>query len=244
MADHPIDELALTALRYAAGDLPPPQAEEFEGRMAADQEAREALGEAIRLSAAALHQPVPAPDPLFRVAVREALRPTVISRLFPRRPYRGHPLAWAGLGAAVAVGLFVFGVELAGPAGEPESVQAPAAAVPTTPATSPEVLAVRPHSPASAASSPETVLPAAGSLANNLPAAHSGTTSGIVPGPAADARDMSAATPSGPAIAADPEAPGTGVAPPPRSHPKAGLPAPSPSPSLVMPGGDWSDWQP
>ena len=44
--------------------------------------------------------------------VRDTLRPTVLSWLFPRRPYRGHPLAWAVLGGAVAAGLTALGVWL------------------------------------------------------------------------------------------------------------------------------------
>jgi hypothetical protein len=106
------DDLPLTALRYAAGDLPAAAAAAFEDRLAHDQAAQEALGEAIRLSAAALDRPALAPDPLVREAVREALRPTLLSWLFPRRPYRGHPLAWAGLGGVVAAGLTALGVWL------------------------------------------------------------------------------------------------------------------------------------
>jgi hypothetical protein len=124
----PTDELPLTALRYAAGELPPAEAAAFEVRLGHDQTAREALGEAIRLSAAALDRPAPAPDPLVREMVREALRPTVLSWLFPRRPYRGHPLAWAGLGGAAAAGLTALGVWLgdppADPIGPPEIVDA------------------------------------------------------------------------------------------------------------------------
>lgn len=95
-------DLALVALRYAADELTPAEAELFEARLAVDQEAREALGEAVRLSAAASGVPAPAPDPLVRQAARERLHPTWAARLFPRRPYRGHPLAWAGVGGAVA----------------------------------------------------------------------------------------------------------------------------------------------
>src|SRR5918995_5489293 len=112
MRERLADDLSLTALRYAAGELPPAEAIAFEARLGHDQTAREALGEAIRLSAAALDRPAPAPDPLIREAVRDALRPTVLSWLFPRRPYRGHPLAWAVLGAAVAAGLTALGVWL------------------------------------------------------------------------------------------------------------------------------------
>ena len=130
----PTDELPLIALRYAAGELPPAEAAAFDARLAHDQEAREALGEAIRLSAAALDRPAPAPDPLVREAVREALRPTLLAWLFPRRPYRGHPLAWAGLGGAVAAGLTALGVWLGDPptdpTGPPEIVDAAPSANP------------------------------------------------------------------------------------------------------------------
>lgn len=117
--DLPTDGLPLTALRYAAGELPPAEAAAFEVRLAHDQAAREALGEALRLSAAALDRPAPAPDPLVREVVRDMLRPTLASWLFPRRPYRGHPLAWAGLGGAVAAGLTALGVWLGDPPADP-----------------------------------------------------------------------------------------------------------------------------
>jgi hypothetical protein len=130
----PTDELALTALRYAAGDLPPADAAAFEDRLAHDQEAREALGEAIRLSAAALDRPTPAPDPLVREVVREALRPTVFSWLFPRRPYRGHPLTWAGLGGVVAAGLTALGVWL----GDQPDDGTPAPTADVTPLANPD----------------------------------------------------------------------------------------------------------
>jgi hypothetical protein len=94
--------LAVTALRYAAGDMTPADAEAFEARLADDQPARDALAEAVRLSAAASGLPSPTPDPLVRVAVAERLNPTWVTRVFPRRPYRGHPAAWASLGGAVA----------------------------------------------------------------------------------------------------------------------------------------------
>lgn len=99
--------LAVTALRYAAGDMTPADAEMFEARLADDQTARDALAEAVRLSAAASGLPAPTPDPLVRVAVAERLNPTWASRLFPRRPYRGHPAAWAALGGGVAALLTV-----------------------------------------------------------------------------------------------------------------------------------------
>jgi hypothetical protein len=80
-----------TALRYAAGDLSPAEADAFEARLAADQDARDALAEAVRLSAAAIGQKPPAPDPSVRAASRARL---------VWRDYRGHPLAWVALGAA------------------------------------------------------------------------------------------------------------------------------------------------
>jgi hypothetical protein len=104
--------LALIALRYAAGELDPAEVEMFESRLGGDQEARDALAEAVRLSAAASGVAEPTPDPLLREAVRERLRPTWWTRLLPRRPYRGHPAAWVGLGglsaALLAVGIMSF----------------------------------------------------------------------------------------------------------------------------------------
>lgn len=99
----PVDaELSVAALRYAAGDMAPAEAEAFEARLGSDQTARDALAEAVRLSAAASGSPNPAPDPLTRQAVAERLYPTWLSRLFPRRPYRGHPAVWAVLGGGIA----------------------------------------------------------------------------------------------------------------------------------------------
>lgn len=82
--------LAATALRYAAGDLSPTEVEAFERLLAENQDARDALSEAVRLSAAALGRPSPAPDRSSRARVRARLGLT----------YRG-PLTWSALGAAV-----------------------------------------------------------------------------------------------------------------------------------------------
>jgi hypothetical protein len=116
-------DLALLALRYAAGVLPPAEVESFESRLGTDQAARDALAEAVRLSAAASGMPAPAPDPLVRVAATERLRPTWLTRLFPRRPYRGHPLAWAGIGGTVAASVVVLGAVYWN--AEPEYVSVP-----------------------------------------------------------------------------------------------------------------------
>ena len=111
------DPLALEALalRYAAGDLSKARASAFEARLADDQDARDALSEAVRLSAAALGQSPPAPDRSFRALIRDRLRP--LNRWSPRwltrRAYRGHPLAWGGLGAGVAAAAAILGLSLA-----------------------------------------------------------------------------------------------------------------------------------
>jgi hypothetical protein len=96
------DMLSLTALKYAAGDMGSVDEAAFELKLAEDQEAREALSEAVRLSAAAVGQPM-TPDPLFREAVIEQAKPSnsLIGRLFARRPYRGHPLTWTATGATM-----------------------------------------------------------------------------------------------------------------------------------------------
>lgn len=101
-APTPAPELAMLALRYAAGDLPAKEATAFEERLADDQPARDALAEAIRLSASAVGQPPPVPSGAVRIGVRDRLFPTWLTRLFPRRSYRGHPAAWATLGGTVA----------------------------------------------------------------------------------------------------------------------------------------------
>jgi anti-sigma-K factor RskA len=108
----PDPTLSSTALRYAAGDLSPADCAAFEVRLASEQEARDAVAEAIRLSAAALHQPPPAPDPSFREAIRERLLGLTPGWL-RRRAYRGHPITWTALGAVVVAACTVIGLALA-----------------------------------------------------------------------------------------------------------------------------------
>ncbi len=105
--------LALTALRFAAGDLPPEQAAAFAEQMTTDPAAQDALERAFRLSAAALGQPPPTPECSVRDAVADHVRRPLLSRWLPHRRYRGHPLAWVGVGGAVAAGLAVVGIWLA-----------------------------------------------------------------------------------------------------------------------------------
>ena len=95
-------DLQATALRYAAGDLSAAEAAAFEQLLAEDQNARDALSEAVRLSAAALGQASPAPDRSFRSRIRARLGLS----------YRG-PLAWASLGAAVAAACALVAVSAA-----------------------------------------------------------------------------------------------------------------------------------
>jgi anti-sigma factor RsiW len=128
----PEPTLQSTALRYAAGDLTPGESTAFEERLAGDQEARDAVAEAIRLSAAALHQAPPAPDRSFRAAIRERLR---------RRASRGHPIAWAAAGAAAVAACAVIVMALV-KRGEPEqNVEA------AMPASTPEPRAVVAQAP-------------------------------------------------------------------------------------------------
>jgi hypothetical protein len=98
-------DLSLTALRYAAGDLDSVDEAAFEQTLAADPAAQDALCEAVRLSAAAAGQPEPRPDSLSQSVVAERLRPTWLSCVLARRPYRGHPVTWTTIGASVAIGL-------------------------------------------------------------------------------------------------------------------------------------------
>jgi hypothetical protein len=124
--------LQATALRYAAGDLTPLEAAAFEARLAHDQEARDALGEAVRLSAAALGQAPPEPHRSFRAAIRERLVGWCPAWL-ARRAYRGHPLAWAGVGAVAVAACTLVGLSLADREPAPGEQLAPAAAVAPAP---------------------------------------------------------------------------------------------------------------
>ena len=140
---HPEPNLQATALRYAAGDLTPAEASEFEALLAVDQRARDALSEAVRLSAAALGQSVPAPDRSLRAAIRERLLgccPTWLAR----RAYRGHPLAWAGLGAVAVAACTVIGLALA----ERTHPAAPVASGQASPGSGAIALAPEPHTAA------------------------------------------------------------------------------------------------
>lgn len=97
-----VADLALQAFLYASAELDDPEREVFERLLGQDQAAREALAQAVQLSLSAAG-PAPRPDPAYRQCVRDRLRPSWWRKLLGRRTYRGHPLLWAGLGAAAAV---------------------------------------------------------------------------------------------------------------------------------------------
>jgi hypothetical protein len=110
VADH-LDPMLLQnmALRYAARDLNPGETADFESQLATVQEARDALSEAVRLSAAALGQTPPAPHYTLRAAIHDRLLGWYPAWL-ARRSYRGHPLAWAGLGAVAVAACTLIGL--------------------------------------------------------------------------------------------------------------------------------------
>jgi hypothetical protein len=97
--------LALQALMYASGASDRVEADAFENRLAADQHAREALCRAVELVSSCSGAGAVRPDPAYRESVRRRLtvQSGVLGRLLGPRLYRGHPAAWAALGAGVAV---------------------------------------------------------------------------------------------------------------------------------------------
>lgn len=120
MPEPATDPLALeaTALRYAARSLAPRDAAAFESRLAEDQCARDALSEAVRLSAAALDQDAPSPGAGFRRAIRNRL----VSRF--------SPAAWIGLGAGAVAAAALFAIQIADRGEVKQAAAEPVAAVP------------------------------------------------------------------------------------------------------------------
>jgi hypothetical protein len=133
MPDHYSDEtevsLAFRALLYASGEMDPAEAAAFEARLGEDQAAREALCQAVQVAHAGL-QPL-RPDPAYRERVRQRVqqRPGLWRWLTGRRFYRGHPLAWSGLGAAAAV-LLMLGGRGDSPSARPDPARPEVAAKP------------------------------------------------------------------------------------------------------------------
>ncbi|HKB38130.1 MAG TPA: hypothetical protein VKD72_16910 [Gemmataceae bacterium] len=112
-------DLALQAFLYASAELDDEQRAAFEQLLGQDQAARDALAQAVPLTLSPA-SPAPRPDPAYRQRVRDRLRPVWWRRLIGRRAYRGHPLLWAGLGAAAAVLLTLAVVPLLRPAPAPQ----------------------------------------------------------------------------------------------------------------------------
>jgi hypothetical protein len=100
----PPNDLALQALLYASGELDEPDAALFERRLGEDQEAREALLQAVQNNLTALGQPAVAPDPEYRDRVRQRLRQRKRLLRSQRQPSAFGPVAlWMVLGAIGAV---------------------------------------------------------------------------------------------------------------------------------------------
>jgi hypothetical protein len=138
--------LALTALRFAAGDLPPEQAAAFAEQMTTDPDAQDALERAFRLSAAALGQSPPTPECSVRDAVADHVRRPLLSKWLPHRRYRGHPLAWVGVGGGFAAGLAVVGIWLAdAPDDDPPTGSTPARVEEFNPSQATRVKVVDPN---------------------------------------------------------------------------------------------------
>lgn len=100
------------AHRYAARELTPAEAAAFEARLEWDQQARDALSEVVRLSAAALGQSPPAPDPALRDVIRNQLSGPTPGRRTQQAHY-GHPVVWVTLGSVLAGAAAVIGIMLA-----------------------------------------------------------------------------------------------------------------------------------
>jgi hypothetical protein len=100
-------DLTYTALSYALGVLSSHDAALFEARLEHDAAAREALAQSVELAATSSPLNSTRPDPLTKAALSERHFPTLLSRLLPRRAYRGHPALWATLGGVLVTMVFV-----------------------------------------------------------------------------------------------------------------------------------------
>lgn len=116
------EDLALLALLYSSGELEGDEAAAFEARLAVDQEARDALAQAVQLSLTAAGERC-APDATWREETKRRLlqRASLWQRLAGPRVYRGHPAVWSIFGALAAS--LVLSLMPAPPASH-ESVQA------------------------------------------------------------------------------------------------------------------------
>jgi len=110
--------LTALALLYANGELEGAEAEAFEKRLADDQDAREALSQAVLLTGTLGGREPPRPNPAYRDRIRERLLPGSgpapssrpagwWSAVLRPQVYRGHPMVWL-LSGALAAALLVF----------------------------------------------------------------------------------------------------------------------------------------
>jgi hypothetical protein len=120
--------LATAAMLYLSGEMAPAEAGAFEMRLALDQEAREALAEAVYLLTPLANGQMPQLDPGYRQRVRE--------RWNAQRKRRTHerfaPLFWTLTGAVAASILwFAFLPQMHGaPVSSPNSAENKAAGAP------------------------------------------------------------------------------------------------------------------
>jgi anti-sigma-K factor RskA len=106
MADrhlHDHEGLSALALLYASGELDAIEAAEFECRLANDQEARDALVEAVALNQTLCGLAALRPAVEYRQRVAHRLLGARVEPSRHRSGYPGHPLLWAVAGAAAAV---------------------------------------------------------------------------------------------------------------------------------------------
>jgi len=108
----PIGEaLALEAILYLTDALPAQEIADFEGRLADDQKARDALTLAVAFVQSCEGQEPARPDPAYRQQGIRLVRPRGRwwHALWRRREYSGHPLVWSGLGACLLGLLLIVG---------------------------------------------------------------------------------------------------------------------------------------
>jgi len=143
--------LAFQALLYATGELDGPKAAQFETRLGEDQAARQALCHAVQLAHSPAALDALRPDPAYRDRVRQrVLNPqSGWRRLLRKRAYPGHPVAWAGLGAAAAV-LIMVGISQGlhfGPAPAARVTEQPPGRIEDKAGPAQKPLALRPRPP-------------------------------------------------------------------------------------------------
>jgi len=104
LPDPAADVLGWQVFLYAGGELDDADARALERRLGEDQSAREALCRAVQLVQTLSGRAPAVPEPAYRTQVRQRLQAqkSFWNRLAGARTYRGHPAAWAGLGAVAA----------------------------------------------------------------------------------------------------------------------------------------------